>query len=241
MAHASITHKPSALGKEQNLEVIFPESATRPLPVLYLLHGLSDNQTSWGRKSSVEFFVQGKELIVVMPDAARSFYTDMKHGENYFTYIAQELPAFIESTFPVSKRREDTYIARLSMGGYGALKTAFTYPERFGGVASFSGVCDIEERVAQNLTDFTTIFGPEADLTPHSLFHLAKQADLVAQKPKIYQWCGTEDFLYDANVKFRDFMETLSFDYTYRESEGGHSWDRWNEQIHMALKFFDLI
>ena len=68
MAHASITHKPSALGKEQNLEVIFPESATRPLPVLYLLHGLSDNQTSWGRKSSVEFFVQGKELIVVMPD-----------------------------------------------------------------------------------------------------------------------------------------------------------------------------
>lgn len=110
---------------------------------LYLLHGMYGNYADWERYTGIEAYAQAKNLAVIMPSAANSFYTDMAHGNKYYTYITEELPVFAKSLFPISDTREDTFIAGLSMGGYGAWKIALNHPERFSYAASLSGAVDI--------------------------------------------------------------------------------------------------
>ena len=112
-------------------------------PVLYLLHGLSDDDTIWLRRTSIERYVAPLGLAVVMPQVHRSFYTDEAYGGRYWTFLSEELPALVGSLFRVSSRREDTFVAGLSMGGYGALKWALRQPERFAAAASLSGAVHV--------------------------------------------------------------------------------------------------
>ena len=95
-----------------------------PPPVLYLLHGLSDDDTIWLRRTSIERYVAPLGLAVVMPQVHRSFYADEAIGGRYWTFLSEELPEWWRRFFRVSRRREDTFVAGLSMGGYGALKWA---------------------------------------------------------------------------------------------------------------------
>ena len=90
---------------------------------LYLLHGYGDSYTSWIRKTNLERYAAHHNLAVIMPDAQKSAYTDMTHGGKFFTYIADELPGKMRAFLPLSERREDTFIAGFSMGGYGAFIT----------------------------------------------------------------------------------------------------------------------
>src|SRR5690606_35149889 len=112
-------------------------------PVLYLLHGLSDDDTIWLRRTSIERYVAGLGLAVVMPNVHRSFYADMAYGGQYWTFLTEELPRVAGDFFPLSDAREDNYVAGLSMGGYGAFKWALSYPERFAAAGSLSGVLDL--------------------------------------------------------------------------------------------------
>jgi putative tributyrin esterase len=121
--------------------------------VLYLLHGHSDDCTAWQRWTSIERYVEELNLAVIMPDAHLSFYTDMAHGGRYWTFISQELPALAQRIFPLSTDRADTFVAGLSMGGYGAFKLALAYPERFAAAASLSGALDIRYIVAEDRPD----------------------------------------------------------------------------------------
>ncbi len=114
-------------------------------PVLFLLHGLSDDHTAWLRYTAIERHAGAAGLAVVMPAAGRSFYTDEAHGHDYWTWISQELPARVAEMFRLSTRPRDTYVAGLSMGGYGALKLGLTHPERYAGVASLSGAVDLRQ------------------------------------------------------------------------------------------------
>ena len=107
--------------------------------VLYLLHGLYGDHTNWLRYTAIERYVQDRRLAVIMPAVGNSFYQDMYHGPDYLTYITQELPRFICRLFPVSDKKEDTFVAGLSMGGYGAVKCAFQCPEQYAACASLSG------------------------------------------------------------------------------------------------------
>src|SRR5918912_3501776 len=145
-----------ALGLSTSLTVILPQPTTtqiglegdagdEPPPVLYLLHGLSDDDTIWTRRTSIERYVAPLGLAVVMPQVHRSFYTDEAYGGRYWTFVAEELPELVGSLFRVSARREDTFVAGLSMGGYGALKLALRQPERFAAAASLSGALDVVE------------------------------------------------------------------------------------------------
>ena len=111
----------------------------RKLPVLWLLHGLSDDHTIWVRRTSIERYVEGRGLAVVMPGVDRSFYADMVRGNRYWTYVSEELPSLMRAYFPLSARREDNFAAGLSMGGYGAFKLALSHPTRFAAAASLSG------------------------------------------------------------------------------------------------------
>ncbi|MFP3904911.1 MAG: alpha/beta hydrolase, partial [Armatimonadota bacterium] len=131
-----------------SMDAIIPEPAQpadegRRYPVLYLLHGLSDDHTIWQRRTSIERYVADMDLAVVMPAADRSWYTDMDRGPKYWTYITQEIPTIARHLFPISAQPQDTFVAGLSMGGYGALKMALTHPEQFAAAASLSGAVDI--------------------------------------------------------------------------------------------------
>ncbi|KGX84783.1 alpha/beta hydrolase [Pontibacillus litoralis] len=212
---------------------------------LYLLHGLSDDDSIWTRRTSIERYVSTLGIAVVMPQVHRSFYTNMAYGNQYWTFLHEELPRVARSFFPLSAKREDNFVAGLSMGGYGALKWALRKPTQFAAVASLSGVTDIVNiaNVPEvSLDDYDLIFGDEdARNTDNDLFWLIEQVDQMnGPKPKIYQCCGTEDFLYEDNIAFRKACEQTNLDFTYEEEQGTHDWDYWDKKIQDVLAWLPI-
>ena len=245
-----------ALDLSTAMDVILPQpqgapgrrlsTAGRTYPTLYLLHGLSDDQTIWQRRTSIERYARALDLAVVMPAVQRSFYADMASGPRYWTFISEELPALARSFFPLSSAREETFAAGLSMGGYGAFKLALTYPERYAAAASLSGAVDIVDSAHGDdplwLAEMRGIFG-ELDRLPGSandLFHLARQPVALGMRPRLYQCCGTEDFLYAGNLRFKALAESLGLDLTYEEGPGEHEWGYWDRQIQNVLAWLPL-
>ena len=101
-----------ALAMQCAADVILPDAPakpSRPLPCLWLLHGLSDDHTTWQRRTSIERYADACRLAVVMPCVHRGFYTDMAHGLKYWTFLSEELPARMRAYFPLSSRREDDF------------------------------------------------------------------------------------------------------------------------------------
>jgi putative tributyrin esterase len=213
---------------------------------LFLLHGHSDDHSAWQRWTSIERYVEGLNLAVIMPFVHLSFYTDMVYGGKYWQFISEEVPALVRDTFPLSSARDDNFVAGLSMGGYGAFKLALTYPDRFAAAASLSGALDIQAVVSEKkddplnkawLVQMRNVFG-DLEKVPgskHDLFVLAKRAAKAALKPRLYQCCGTEDFLYADNLRFRDAIRQLPFDLTYEEGPGEHVWSYWDKMIQRVL------
>ena len=225
------------LGRACAMNVILPQkvktqigmtssgSGRKDYPVVYLLHGLSDDHTIWSRRSSIERYAAEYEVAVVMPNGERGFYTDMIEGYRYWTMLSEELPEIVCNLFPVSPRREDTFAAGLSMGGYGALKLALRRPDRYAGAMG---------------RELNNIFGSASDLIPrgNDLFELAAKAVNAPETPRILTVCGTEDFLYQDNLRFRDHMRELNFpNYEYLEAPGAHQWSFWDLHIQYGLKF----
>ena len=212
-------------------------------PVLYLLHGLSDDHTIWMRRTSIERYASTAGLAVIMPNVHRSFYADMKSGGNYWTFVSEELPAICRSFFPLSTRREDTFVAGLSMGGYGAFKLALSHPERFAAAASLSGCLDLALEVRNPETwfrsHFDLVFGPGTyiDNTEDDLMNLlGKVPKQTRAGLSLYQCCGTKDFLYGHNVRFRDRAMEFGWDLTYEEDPGAdHEWGYWDRQIEKVI------
>lgn len=215
---------------------------------LYLLHGHSDDHTAWMRWSSIEKYVEGLNLAVVMPAVHLSFYSDMVYGGNYWQFVSEEVPALVRDTFPVSSERKDNFVAGLSMGGYGAFKLALTYPQRYAAAASLSGAVDIEDVVKVKKDDpdnktwlvgMRNVFGDLSKVpdSQHDLFTLAKKVSKGRIKPRLFQCCGTEDFLYPDNIRFRDSVRKLPLDLTYEEGSGEHNWAYWDKMIQNVLKW----
>ena len=209
---------------------------TEKYKCLYLLHGLSDDHTIWLRRTSIERYATEYGICVVMPCGHRSFYCDMKYGMNYYTYISRELPAKICEFFNVSDRREDNYIAGISMGGYGALKIGLRNGDKFCAAAGLSSVADIWREDFMDAK--VPVFGEELVIPDEdNLYWLARQNNSNPNRPRIYMGVGTEDFLYEDNQKLKNLFESLDYDYTYRESAGSHNWGFWDEYIQYVLKW----
>ena len=186
-------------------------------------------------------------LAVVMPNGGRSFYTDMKYGYKYWTYITEELPEIVASFFPISSLREDNFIAGLSMGGYGAFKAVLSHPEKYSAGASLSGALDMNISILSETDEnfkmeISNIFGDTSLFkgSENDLYFLANNLESCTTKPKLYQCCGTEDFLYKDNINFKNFIEEKNFDYKYEESAGTHEWGFWDAQIQKVLKWLPL-
>jgi len=220
----------------------------KKLRTLYLLHGHSDDHTAWQRWTSVERYVEGLNVAVVMPAVNLSFYTDMAHGGKYWQFISEEVPAVVRELYSLSSKREDNFVAGLSMGGYGAFKLALTHPDRYAAAASLSGAVDINEILQEKkedplnkdwLAQMRNIFGDLSKVpgSKHYLFTLARKVAKGTVKPRLYQCCGTEDFLYADNVRFRDRIRKLPLDLTYEEAPGEHNWAFWDKMIQNVLKW----
>ncbi|MEK8132208.1 alpha/beta hydrolase family protein [Paenibacillus filicis] len=245
-----------ALGMSTSMNVILPQqtrsqiglegkSSTDKHPVLFLLHGLSDDHTIWLRRTSIERYVASLGLAVVMPNVNRSYYQDMAYGLAYWTFISEELPALARSFFPLAEEREKTFAAGLSMGGYGAMRLGLSHPEQFGAAASLSGALDAVRVARERLSpaESSAIFGPLDEVAGSSrdLLHLLQGVEASeGPKPKLYQCCGTEDFLYQDNQRFREAAQGTGLDYTYEEHPGIHNWDYWDFTIQQVLKWLPL-
>ncbi len=253
MAFLQVQFFSKVLNVASTVNVILPEPAQgigirasekEQLPeVLYLLHGYSDDHSIWMRRTSVERYAAPHNLAVVMPAVNHSFYCNEAHGERYWDYVSQELPEVIRHFFRVSSRPENTCVAGLSMGGYGAMRLALTYPERFRAAASFSGAVDIQGTVSRHREDRTAdrIVGdlPEVRGTGLDLMYLLKKNAGAPKKPLLYVSCGTADFLYGQHLPFVEALEENHWKVKHYEKPGAvHEWGFWDEQIRA---FIDLI
>lgn len=241
------------LGFHTSMYVLMPERTLAEMKrkraskyrTLYLLHGHSDDHTAWQRFTSIERYAEGLNLAVVMPAVHLSFYNDMAYGGKYWQFISEEVPALVRDLFPLSSARKDNFVAGLSMGGYGAFKLALTHPERFAAAASLSGALDIQAVVDPNhrrnykawLDEMQTVFGDLSKVpgSKHDLMTLAKKVAKGPVKPRLYQCCGTEDQLYEDNLRFREFVRKLPLDLTYEEGPGEHNWGYWDKMIQNTL------
>ncbi len=238
------------LGMQTKVNVIIPQKNTsgqigveenkedKGFKCLYLLHGLSDDETIWLRRTSIERYAQKYGICVVMPCGDRSFYTDMKYGMKYYSFISEELPRLISEFFHVSDKKEDTFIAGLSMGGYGALKMALRNPSKYAKVAGLSSVADIKGTAERFHDTYVPIFGEDVNIPEEDdLFYLSEKCNKNSEKPEIFLGVGTEDFLYEYNQKFKKHLESIGYEFTYRESKGVHNWDFWDEYIQYVLEW----
>ena len=244
MAHLVVDYYADALGVQTRMHVLLPQRlAAGKAKTLYLLHGMSDDEGTWMRRTSIERYAEEKGLAVVMPDGGLGWYTDMYRGLAWFKFISGELPALCRRFFPIlSDKREDTYIGGNSMGGYGALKCALRAPRTFSKVISLSGALDAADTAINNTVPATRrywedVFGPAEDVSgsENDLFAAAMALTDPALRPRIYMWCGTEDFLYAQNMRMRDHLRALGYDLTYEESPGDHQWRHWDKKIADAL------
>ena len=248
MALINLKFYSQMLGMQTEAYVVIPQKATkgeigikgksedREYKCLYLLHGLSDDHSIWLRRTSIERYAADYGICVVMPCGARSFYTDMKYGMKYFSYITEELPDIISEFLHVSTKREDTYIAGLSMGGYGALKAVLKRPDIYAAGAGMSSVADIKVRDFDEV--LVPVFGEDKNIPDEEdLFFLAEKTNKNPIKPRIFMGVGTEDFLYESNVRLKEKFEKLDYDFTYRESQGTHNWEFWDEYIQYILEW----
>jgi putative tributyrin esterase len=255
VAHLRCDFFSDVLGLSTSMTVLLPQRTTTQIgtpgsagqgapPVLYLLHGLSDDDTVWVRRTSIERYAAPLGLAVVMPQVHRSFYVDEEYGGRYWTFLSQELPALVGEFFRVSQRREDTFVAGLSMGGYGAFRWALRQPERFAAAASLSGALDLARRTGRIRPEdprlFDRVFGgrPVAG-GPDDLLWLVARAD-PATLPALRLCCGAQDELVADNRAFRDACATAGVELTADLGPGAHDWGYWDARIQDVLRWLPL-
>lgn len=243
MALCELKYFSPALQKQTAATVILPEiEHAGPFAVFYLLHGLSDDHTIWVRRSNIEHYVRDLPLIVVMPDGGRGFYTDAREGMAYETAIVEDLITFIDARFQTRPERGARCIGGLSMGGYGAVKLALKYPERFCSAVSHSGALTVVQRLESGRMDpewmreWTRVFGPSPVGGSDDLLALASRVP-PELRPALRIDCGTEDFLLDESRAFHAHLERIGYPHEYAEYPGAHDWDYWDIHVREAVAF----
>lgn len=244
MALLRLDHCPETVKVTLPLYVILPDPGrmdgvpVAQRKVLYLLHGLSEDASAWQRFSAIETLAMAYGLVVVMPSAGRSFYTDQPNGQRYFSYLTDELPQYLTDVFGLAPHREDTFIAGNSMGGYGAFKAALLCPERYAAAASFSGVLSLEflrtHPQDPRRAEFALLFGDLEHLAggPHDpATWLQRAAKNPSALPYLYIFVGRQEDLYPLSGLFHAACKSLGVRSEYHEEDGQHDWFLWNRQL----------
>lgn len=263
MAFIQMNLLSQSLMRTVNVNVILPtdklqmsgaaKQEERPYQTLYLLHGILGSQVDWINGTKIQRWAEEKDLVVVMPAGDNSFYIDReKTHEFYGEFVGRELVELTRKSFPLSHKREDTFIGGLSMGGYGALRNGLKYHKTYGRIIALSSANIVDGIDSRD--DNTNVFhesksyaeGIFGDLSnvkdsDRDIKWLAKK--LRADKavlPEIYMACGVDDVLLPGNRSLRDCFEENGFDVTYEEGPGNHEWDFWNDYIKRAIDWLPL-
>ncbi len=209
---------------------------------LYLMHGLLGNYTDWVSQTRIQKWAEEKNLAVVMPSGDNSFYFKSRTPWNdYETFIGEELVTITRKMFPLSDKREDTFIAGLSMGGYGALRNGMVFSETFGYVAGLSAAIHIFEDTSEEAN--IGLFDNLMEASQTNLNPWVAVREMLEEKrriPRFYMSCGTKDDLLKVNMDLRDFLRDNGIDVTWDEEDFGHEWDFWDSQIKKVLDWLPL-
>jgi S-formylglutathione hydrolase FrmB len=228
---ATLQHESAALGRRATCTVLLPDhGGAGPWPVLYLLHGQSDDHRAWLENTTLAPTLArlATELAVVLPDGAISYWADVHPLLRYESYLLDDLDALVHRLFPLSPG--PVAIGGLSMGGYGALRLALRHPHRFSSVTAHSTRAPTREELAQL---------PWAQHVPIETLDLASIAAHAAgsRLPPIALDCGRDDRLLPDSRRVHETLESLGVAHAYGEHEGAHDWAYWNRRLPDALAF----
>ena len=264
MAFFNIEFFSQALNRTVGCKVLLPadqdayiESGdTSPLPTLYLLHGMTGSSSSWQSTGNLWRLSREYRVCIVMINGENSFYSDSSLINRPFSrFIEEELVDFTRRVFPLSHKREETFIGGLSMGGFGAFCCGLRSPQTFGCITAFSSAlikklilrADDEEGLDYfTRRQYQTMFGLEKieDFNGCRSDYEALAEAVAAGNgpmPKVYMDCGTEDVsLYRANLAFKDKLISLGFDVTWDSRPGGHDMDFWNDSLIKAFQWLPI-
>ncbi len=246
----------SALNGRRSFYVCLPDdydTSDRHYPVIYMLHGRSGAETDWIYKGGIVETAnrliqqnQLKDCIIVTPNDGGfdrgTFYMDWYDGSGRFEqYIIYDLVPFIDANYRTVASREARVVGGLSMGGFGSFMLAMNHPDVFVAAASMSGVLgsldQFEPRESARMVG--PVKGPYA--RRYDLDHLAETLEAQATKPSLYFNCGTNDFLYQLNLKYKRHLESIGYAFEYNEFPGEHTWDYWKAHVDEVLKFFNKL
>jgi len=230
-----------------------PETDPRPFRTLYLLHGVFGSQVDWVNGTNIQRYAEEKDLCVVMPAGENMFYVDQEASHAlYGQFVGQELVALTRKMFPLSDRREDTFIAGLSMGGYGALRNGLKYSDTFGYIGGLS-VANIVEGIEKRTNDtdgflasraYAESFFGDLDKVAKSDKNIKwiarKLHDDKKELPRLFIACGVDDSLLEINRDLRDTLRGYGFSVDYTEAPGAHEWDFWNTHIKEFIDWLPL-
>lgn len=263
MAYIQMNVMSEALMRTVNINVILPvdkipfpgvpKPERKQFKTLYLLHGVFGSQVDWINGTNLQRWAEEKEVAVIMPAGENMFYLDQEKAHNFYgEFVGKELLELTRRSFPLSDKREDTFIGGLSMGGYGALRNGLKYWENFGYIAGLSCADitkDIDKRTddvemfqesrsyAESVFgDLSKVKGSDKDI--HWLIKNLREQGV--ELPKIYLACGDDDFLLEANQALRDCFAENGYDLTYEQGPGAHEWDFWNRHIKKVLDWLPL-
>ena len=231
------------------------ETSNRSYPVLYLLHGYSDDETGWiqfGEANSVadKAIASGDatSCIIVMPDGKVTWYANSFDGKDPWEdmFIKEFIP-FIEKQYRIRPQKQFRAIAGLSMGGNGALLLSLRHTELFSSCVAMSAGTFTDEEVEKNSEFdhyFGSIYGPKPASgvseywKAYSPLHLLDSVDKEKIKSvRFYIDCGDDDFLYKGNSALHVKMRDLGIPHEYRVRNGGHEWSYWRTGLYDGLKF----
>ena len=270
MSLLTINFESQYLNNNHQVDIILPDKPREQAPeafyrsgaryrVLWLLHGTYGDQSDWVRKSNIELYAEEKNLAVVMPPALNSNYSnwcDTMLGYRMYDYLTEELMSLVYGWLPVSDRREDNFIAGLSMGGRGTIKYAVNHPDRFAAAAILSAA-------PMDLTEMRPghphpLMDPENPRTRNTLrnaggleafrdsnenvWAIIDRLAGTGKLPRLMFACGEDDRLvYAKYLEFKAHADQIGLDAHWYSLPGyGHEWRFWDLAIQEAMTFFGL-
>ncbi len=239
----------ASLERDMHYRVLIPRGYERGdrFPVLYLLHGLYGDYQNWDTRTRLENYANNLHLLIVMPDADDSWYTNSATvaADKFEGYIAKDLIAEIDNQYRTIHDAHGRAIAGLSMGGYGAVKLALKYPELFAFAGSLSGAFNAPQNLDNQRPEFRAklleVFGNEGSRTraENDIFLLLKNPHHVPY-PYFYLACGTADFFLETNRALAQQLSSRNLAYEYHETAGEHTWEYWDGGLKPLLKAMEL-
>lgn len=252
MATFDVTFFSKSLCRHTSFKVIIPNDPQgpvdedKPLKTIFLLHGYTGNAGNWIPDDLISKY----NIAIVMPNGENAFYLDsVSTGHKFCTFVGEELVSYVRKTFGIAKNSEDTYIMGMSMGGFGSIHTALSYPDTFSKVGAMSSALIVHKIVNMKPGDddgmanyyyYRECFGEldkviESNNNPETL---VKNLQNEGKKlPEMYLCCGTEDFLIENNREFHQFLVDNSVEHVYLESKGSHDMVFWDEYTKKILEW----